>query len=185
MPLSLFASGAPHCRELLPRRHQLDETSWIDLFTDAVGGADALFADLEAAMSWHRGRRLMYGTWYDEPRLTATDPQPGAVVPPVVDEIRAELTQHYGRSFEGLFCNFYRTGDDSVAWHADRIGRTELDPLVAIVSLGGPRTFAMRPFGGGVARRHGGDRARMGQSGCPRPGGCIDGGAVRSQPGIR
>ena len=37
--------------------------------------------------------------------------------------------------------NYYRSGSDSVAWHADKIGIHEVNPIVAIVSLGGPRTF--------------------------------------------
>jgi len=116
-------------------------------------------------MEWERRRRLMYGTWYDEPRLSATTHREGRQTPVVIESIRALLAAHYERSFDGLFCNFYETGTDSVAWHADRIGRTEVDPLVAIVSLGGPRTLALRPQQGGPGLRtplHSGDLLVMG-----------------------
>ncbi len=54
---------------------------------------------------------------------------------------------------------------DSVAWHADQEGKVRRDPLVAIVSLGGPRRFAVRPRGGGVQQpfvMHSGDLLVMG-----------------------
>jgi alkylated DNA repair dioxygenase AlkB len=49
--------------------------------------------------------------------------------------------------------NLYRDGRDSVAWHGDRIAREIAEPLVAIVSVGEPRRFLLRPKarGGGLA----------------------------------
>ncbi len=48
--------------------------------------------------------------------------------------------------------NLYRDGADSVAWHRDRIPAEIVDPVVALVSLGEPRTFRLRPQGGGTSR---------------------------------
>lgn len=40
----------------------------------------------------------------------------------------------------------YRTGQDSVAWHGDTIGRSaHTDTMVAIVSFGSPRSLLLRP----------------------------------------
>lgn len=145
LPLTLFGAGEPG---LSPApcfvRHQLDPCCWVDTASGFITGADSLFATVEAGFDWHRGRRLMYGTWHDEPRLTARLELTDAIVPPVVVTAAEELGRHYHRSFAGLFCNYYRGGRDGVAWHADRIGRTNVDPLVAIISVGGPRTFAIR-----------------------------------------
>ncbi len=165
LPLNLFASGPPVVVGGETARLQLDACCWVDVARGYLGGADQLLTELEDEMDWHRGRRLMYGTWYDEPRLSASEARAGHAVPGTVDEIRTELTERYRRRFHGLFCNYYVDGSDSVAWHADRIGRTDLDPLVAIVSLGGPRTFAMRPANGGQSFRiglHSGDLLVMG-----------------------
>jgi alkylated DNA repair dioxygenase AlkB len=107
-------------------------------------GADALFDMVASDFDWSQGQRLMYGKWFDEPRLTARLELDDALVPAVIADVVAVLEQHYLRCFAGLFCNFYRHGTDSVAWHADRIGRSNVDPLVAIISLGGPRSFVMR-----------------------------------------
>ncbi len=42
-----------------------------------------------------------------------------------------------------------RDGRDGVAWHADRISNGVVDPVIALVSLGEPRRFLLRPKGGG------------------------------------
>jgi alkylated DNA repair dioxygenase AlkB len=147
-------------------RHRLDPCCWVDRVEGFLDGADALFAEVEAAFSWSQGRRLMYGLWMDEPRLTACPEPDDPALPPVVGRLVEALSAHYHRPFEGLFCNFYRSGADGVAWHSDRIGRRVVDPLVAIISLGGPRTFAMRDRSGASAAvrwtLHSGDLLVMG-----------------------
>lgn len=145
LPLSLFGVGRPEVTaDPVFERYQLDPCCWVDRVPGFLVGADALFAEVEAELCWKRGRRLMFGKWYDEPRLTARHELADTVVPAVVQEAASVLTRHYDRPFTGLFCNYYRSGADGVAWHADRVGRTTVDPLVAIISLGGPRTFAVR-----------------------------------------
>ncbi len=143
----------------------LDPCCWIDHSPGFLHGADALLGELDMVMRWTRGRRLMYGTWHDEPRRTGVTAAEHEAVPEIIEEIRRQLSSRYDRAFGGLFCNYYERGSDSVAWHADRIGRTEVDPLVAIVSLGGPRTFHLRPQRGGGGERvtlHSGDLLLMG-----------------------
>ena len=145
LPLSLFGTGRPAVADApVFERHRLDPCCWIDRVGGFISGADTLFAEARVELRWEHGRRLMYGNWYDEPRLTAKHELVDAGVPVVVRDAADRLSDHYGRTFSGLFCNFYRDGGDGVAWHADRIGRTNVDPLVAIISLGGPRTFALR-----------------------------------------
>jgi len=151
-PMTLFGFDEPAISaEWTPERTTLDPCCWVERAPGFLNGADRLLADLESHMEWFRGRRLMYGQWHDEPRRTSTEAKSGSQLPAVIDEIRNELSRHYGMTFHGLFCNYYETGSDSVAWHADRIARTEVDPLVAIISLGGPRTFRMRPQSGGTS----------------------------------
>ena len=149
-PMTLFGHGETAVNDhWAPKRTLLDPCRWVDHAPGFLTGADRLLADLEDQMDWFRGQRLMYGQWLEEPRRTSTEPASTKGTPSAVEGIRHALSQHYDMSFQGLFCNYYETGQDSVAWHADRIGRTEVDPLVAIISLGGPRTFRMRPQTGG------------------------------------
>jgi alkylated DNA repair dioxygenase AlkB len=55
------------------------------------------------------------------------------------------LSGRYGVEFDSVGLNLYRDGRDSVAWHGDRIAREIAEPLVAIVSIGEPRRFLLRP----------------------------------------
>jgi len=91
----------------------------------------------------------MYGRLVDEPRLNATLGPEHAQQWPVLDRIRVALEQRYGAGLLDGFVNYYRDGRDSVAWHRDRIGADQINPVVALVSLGGPRRFQLRPRIGG------------------------------------
>ncbi|MBT5580872.1 MAG: alpha-ketoglutarate-dependent dioxygenase AlkB [Acidimicrobiaceae bacterium] len=150
---NLFAQGQPSLRDQIEfHRIALDESSWIDLSPGWVQGADDLFASLHQELEWHGGSRPMYGKLVQEPRLHASlgdiDQRH-----PVIGAMKNSLIYRYGLGITAGFANLYRDGNDSVAWHADRIGSDEVDPIVAIVSLGAPRRFALRPMGGGSAER--------------------------------
>jgi alkylated DNA repair dioxygenase AlkB len=164
LPLSLFAVGEPTLADHAPlARHQLDPACWIDYASRWLEGADALLDSLVRDLPWRQGRRLMWGSWVDEPRLT-TSVRLGEATPLLRAMARA-LAAVYGVPFDSCWCNYYRDGHDSVAWHADQEGKLRRDPLVAIVSLGGPRRFAVRPRGGGPQRpfvMHSGDLLVMG-----------------------
>jgi alkylated DNA repair dioxygenase AlkB len=69
--------------------------------------------------------------------------------PAILEELRVALSARYGVRFDSAGFNLYRDGRDSVAWHADRIEEEIVDPVVALLSLGEPRRFLMRPRGGG------------------------------------
>jgi alkylated DNA repair dioxygenase AlkB len=146
LPLSLFASGAPAIDADAPfRREQLDDRCWVDFAPGWVKGGDELLVELVDALPWAQRRRRMWDNWVDEPRLTCATALDEPVTLPILRDLAAALSARYELDFHSCFCNYYRGGTDSVAWHADRNGRTELDPYVAIVSLGGPRQFTMRP----------------------------------------
>jgi alkylated DNA repair dioxygenase AlkB len=124
--------------------------AWIDVVPGWVRGADALFAAVLADAPWAEHERWMYERKVVEPRLTTrgwSDP------PPAVGEMAAALSERYDRDLSSVSANLYRDGRDSVAWHGDRIGRERDDTLVAILSLGSPRRFMLRPAGGGRSLR--------------------------------
>jgi len=150
---SLFAQGAASIVATAPERTPLDEGSWIDLARGWLAGADGLLADLAASLPWEGGTRLIYGKPVVEPRLHAAFSLSAVDTPPIVAAMGAHLERRYREGFDAVFVNYYRDGRDSVAWHADRVGRRRVDPLVAIVSLGGPRPFPLRPRGGGRSVR--------------------------------
>ena len=105
--------------------------------------------ELIASVAWRTGRRKMYDREVDDPRLSrwwrATDAAPH----PALAEARSALIEHYQRPLGGVGLNYYRDGNDSVAFHRDRELRHPDETLVAIVTLGSLRPFRVRPFGGG------------------------------------
>ncbi len=135
-------------------RVALDETSWVDHGPGWLDGADEVFADLVARAPWKAHRVPMYGRIVEQPRLTAfwTRETGGEPVLPLLDDMRHVLSDRYGVDFDSIGLNLYRDGRDSVAWHGDRIPKRIVDPVVAIVSVGEPRKFLLRPRGGGRSR---------------------------------
>jgi alkylated DNA repair dioxygenase AlkB len=133
------------------RRIHLDETAWVDHAPGWLAGSDAVFERVLRSRPWGERTRWMYDRRVVEPRLTAPwDLVAGEPLdPPVLEEIRLLLSARYGVIFDSVGFNLYRDGRDSVAWHADRIRKEVVDPVVALVSVGEPRRFLMRPRGGG------------------------------------
>ncbi len=151
------------------RRIALDADAWIDELPGWVRGHERLFDELDRAARWREERRHMYDHIVDVPRLLASVPE-DCPPHPAVEEMRSALGERYRQSFDFASLALYRDGRDSVAWHGDRVARTLPEALVAIVSLGSPRRFLIRPATGGkaVARNLGwGDLLVMGGS-CQR-----------------
>jgi alkylated DNA repair dioxygenase AlkB len=134
----------------LARTH-LDGESWVDHCPGWISGSDLAFEDLLGDVAWSQRRRWMYDRQVDEPRLTAWRKldEDNAVACPWLEDARAALSGYYGVTFDSMGLNLYRDGADSVAWHRDRIPPDIEDPVVALVSLGEPRSFRLRPVGGG------------------------------------
>ncbi len=158
-----------------PTRIGLGSGAWVEhrhLWLE--GGAELLEALLEV-VPWRAERRWMYDRFVEVPRLTCFYEEGEALPHPALEEVRASLDAGYraeaGGGFDTCGLALYRDGGDSVAWHGDRIGRgATQDTVVAIVSLGATRTLALRPRGGGRARRYelaSGDLLVMGGS-CQR-----------------
>jgi alkylated DNA repair dioxygenase AlkB len=151
---SLFGLGDPDADLSLGRlaRIWLDEECWLDVLPEWLGGADHVFAELVARLPWRHRRVPMYGRMVDEPRLTSWWAVGGGPPPlPVLEDVRRALSARYGLTFDSIGFNLYRDGDDSVAWHGDRLARWQPMPVVAIVSVGAPRPFQLRPRGGGLS----------------------------------
>jgi alkylated DNA repair dioxygenase AlkB len=136
------------------RRIRLDGTSWVEHRPGWVSGSDRLFERLLADMGWQQRSRHMYEQRVVEPRLTAhwNETMATPLDPPILEAMRGSLSARYGRHFDSVGFNLYRDGRDSVAWHGDRIARHVADPIVALVALGEPRRFLLRPKGGGASK---------------------------------
>jgi alkylated DNA repair dioxygenase AlkB len=129
-------------------RVHLDDHSWVDVAREWMHGADTLLDALVERVAWTQGKRWMYERMVDDPRLSRWFPAGEDLPHPALLAARAALTEHYGVPFGSVGCNYYRDGNDSVAWHADRELREVEDTRVAILTLGGRRPFLIRSRGG-------------------------------------
>jgi alkylated DNA repair dioxygenase AlkB len=173
--LDVAPEDGPRPLEAVLERIDLGAGAWADVGKNWVAGADALFERLLRTVPWESERRKMYDRVVDVPRLLHFYETGDELPDPVLYRCLETLNAWYGSEVGGPFVSAglacYRDGQDSVAWHGDRIGRgSKEDTVVAIVSLGAPRRLLMRPRGGGSSLRHelgGGDLLVMGGS-CQR-----------------
>ena len=153
---SLFGIDDPRCDPAFDGliRTQLDDTSWVELLPRWLQGADIVFGELVARLRWGQREVVMFEQLMLEPRLTAWWDITSPIAEPiaVLGDARTALGSHYDRNFDSIGFNLYRDGRDSVAWHADRERFAHEDPTVAIVSVGSPRPFQLRPRGGGPSQ---------------------------------
>lgn len=135
-------------------RTTLDGDSWVDHCQGWLAGSDLAFEELLRDVAWSQRRRWMYDRHVDEPRLTSWQEfdEREVVASQWMEDARAALSARYGVQFDSMGVNLYRDGGDSVAWHRDRIPSEIQNPVVALVSLGEPRKFLLRPRGGGPSR---------------------------------
>lgn len=151
---SLWSVQEPVALELAVKRVELGNYAWVETMTGFVRGGDTLLDSLVATVSLTAERRPMYENMVDVPRLSAhlpADHLESAV--PVIGDIAAMLGTRYCKAFNRVGINLYRNERDSVAWHADKIGRIMHQPIVGLVSLGAARPFLLRPLGGGRSHR--------------------------------
>jgi alkylated DNA repair dioxygenase AlkB len=138
-------------------RIDLADGAWVELRRNWVSASDRLFEHLVEVVPWRAERRRMYDRVLDVPRLVAFYDGENQLPHAALATMRAALSECYRPDLNEAFVTvglcLYRTGRDSVAWHGDTIGRGGTDDtLVAIVSLGAPRSFLLRRRGGGPSR---------------------------------
>lgn len=130
-------------------RVELDAEAWLDYCPVWLGGDETLFEALTSSAEWAQPVVRMYDREVLTPRLVARiDPSVHEVIPAMVET----LSERYGRRFDQVSAGWYRNGNDSVAFHGDRIARERAEAIVATVSLGGARRFLIRPKSGGESQ---------------------------------
>ncbi|SHJ35858.1 DNA-N1-methyladenine dioxygenase [Hymenobacter daecheongensis DSM 21074] len=119
--------------------------------------AEALLAELTATIAWRQEPITLFGKPVLQPRLTAwygdpaaryaysglaLEPQPWT---PALLRLREQVQAAAGSPFNSVLLNLYRTGQDSMGWHADNEPELGPAPVIASVSLGAARRFRFRP----------------------------------------
>lgn len=132
------------------RRIELGDDAWIDRQPGWASDPDSLFLTATEVLDWNEGTERIRGEEIARPRLVARfdrDHPPSGLE--VIGQMSEALSERYGVALDRITCNLYRDGKDSVAWHGDRIARDLPEATIAILSLGEPRPFRIRPKGGG------------------------------------
>lgn len=133
-------------------RHELGEDAWVDVVPGWLEGSDALFSSVLDGGDWGQSSMKMYDDIVIQPRLSASwrvGELPASLT--ILRSIGACLSERYRTALTRISANLYRDGQDSVAWHGDRIARDLPTATIAVVSLGHRRTFRLRPRGGGAS----------------------------------
>jgi alkylated DNA repair dioxygenase AlkB len=131
-------------------RVRLGRGAWLDVVRGWCRGHEALFDAVLAAGEWQAWTRMMFDHEVVQPRLSTS--WAGEALPEGLDplaDMAGALSARYGVPLTRISANLYRDGRDGVAWHGDTHLRTLPTATVAVLSLGSPRSFKLRPRGGG------------------------------------
>lgn len=147
---SLFGAGEVafdrHFSQI--RRIDLDGEAWIDYCPMWLSGDQTLFDALAGTANWDQPIVRMYDREVRTPRLVARIPHE---THPVIPDLIEVLSLRYGDDLDQVSAGWYRDGNDSVAFHGDRIARERVTATVATISLGGARTFHIKRKDGGAS----------------------------------
>lgn len=119
--------------------------------------SDLLYQELEKKIKWTQDYFKIYGKSIALPRLTAWygDPEKRYTysgiemnslpwIEPLLF-IKKEIELVAKVKFNSVLINFYRDGNDGVAWHSDDEKELGEIPVIGSVSLGGTRRFMLKP----------------------------------------
>jgi len=152
MQTALFGAGSPRIDPSCHRasRIHLGRGAWIERVPGWLAGHGVVLDQLARTTCWQHKRRKMYDREVDVPRMLAVLPEDGPGHP-VLGQVSAVLSARYGQELDRVALACYRDGRDSVAFHGDRVDERAEHVIIAVLSLGDPRPFQMRPKGGRLA----------------------------------
>jgi alkylated DNA repair dioxygenase AlkB len=118
--------------------------------------SDQLLKKFIAETPWKQSTQRMWDKEYLTPRLTSwhgdigTDysvsgkiSNPNGWTPELL-ALKEKVEVVAGIKFNSVLLNYYRDGNDSVAWHSDRESVLGKNPIIASVSFGQVRSFDIR-----------------------------------------
>jgi alkylated DNA repair dioxygenase AlkB len=110
--------------------------------------SDRLLAKFISEAPWKQRVQKMWEKEVLTPRLTAwygerLEEEPIPWTPELL-MIKAKVEPLAGVSFNSVLLNYYRDGNDSVAWHSDKENVLGKRPVIASVTFGQVRSFDIR-----------------------------------------
>jgi alkylated DNA repair dioxygenase AlkB len=115
----------------------------------AAAESDRLLQHFMATTPWKQTTQKLWEKEYLTPRLTCwygeTERIAGTLPwTPELQNIRELVEPLAGIRFNSVLLNYYRDGNDSVAWHSDKESIMGSQPVIASVSFGQVRSFDIR-----------------------------------------
>lgn len=118
--------------------------------------AGRLHATLVEEIPWEQHQVRIMGRLLDCPRLSCWIGDPGTAYvyarvrfepqpwTPTLAQLRERVSAAAGVRFNSVLANRYRDGRDAMGWHADDEPELGPDPVIASLSFGTTRRFAMK-----------------------------------------
>ena len=111
--------------------------------------ADRYYKIILEETPWKQEPFTIHGKTVPTPRLTAWYGQrrsgkPPMDLTPTLHKIKSKVEETSGVQFTSVLLNYYRDGQDSVAWHRDKEKEFGANPVIGSVSFGETRPFDIR-----------------------------------------
>jgi alkylated DNA repair dioxygenase AlkB len=138
--VALFDTGSPRYTEFTLPGTELK--LWEQFYGKAA--ADRYFHILLSETPWQQHYRKMYDKMVADPRLIAYYGGEGLPWTDTLLEIKQKVEATSGIAFNRVLLNYYRNGNDSVAWHSDTLPADGRHHAIASVTFGETRLFKIR-----------------------------------------
>ena len=137
------------------KRHKMPGDAWVDYGPGWIEPDDAfdLLSELIETMAWEQRPIVVFGKEVMQPRLICWGGElpykySGQILEPRplegrLAELNARVSEAVGVAFNHVLLNRYRDGKDHMGWHADDERELGRDPVIAALSLGARRKFAL------------------------------------------
>ena len=111
--------------------------------------ADLIYQQLLDETPWEQQPITIHGKTMMTPRLTCwygkrRSTKPELPLTAVLQQLRQQVEATSGVHFTSVLLNYYRDGQDSVAWHRDNEREFGVNPIIGSVSFGETRPFDIR-----------------------------------------
>ena len=132
-------------RDAAVERLELGNDAWVDVTRHWLSQPDEVFTHLLETVSWQTSQLFRYDHVVEERRVGAGWSRGTPLPHPALAEATRVIQHRYRVQFDGFAMIQYRNGRDGQAFHRDTDMRWLDDTIVAILTLGARRPWALRP----------------------------------------
>jgi alkylated DNA repair dioxygenase AlkB len=134
----------------------VSEHGWVHYYPNTISFHNSVIQDLLQQVDFAQNSIRIYGRICKIPRREAwfgpgQYSYSGNVLKPqswpsVLEQMKEQVEQTCGVSFNSCLLNYYHDGADYAAWHRDNEKELGPNPTIATVSIGASRRFMLRRY---------------------------------------